>query len=387
MVTMSEKQDFYVVLGVDRTASAKEISDAYRKLAIQYHPDKNPDDDDAVRKFKEAAEAFEVLGDAEKRARYDRYGHAAFEGGGGGHQFRDVSDIFEAFGDIFGGTAFGDIFGGGRGRGRRVRQGADVRADVTLNLVEAARGVSKTVEFERHEKCDECSGTGAAPGSEPEVCGYCAGKGQILQSSGVFRLQTTCPSCRGEGSVINDPCRSCRGKRFVIQRVTRDVTIPAGVDDEMRLRLEGEGEPSPDGGPRGDCYCFIHVEEHELFEREGRHLICRIPITYPQAALGAEVEIPTLDGPETLTIPAGTQPGDVFRLRRKGMPDIQGRGVGDLHVYVQVEIPKRLSEREEELLRELAEEEHSNVSPHRSSFLEKVRDFFSASEDRAAAED
>lgn len=388
MVTMPQKRDYYEVLGVARDATAKQVADAYRKLALKYHPDRNPGDQEAVLRFKEAAEAFEILHDNDKRARYDRYGHAGVDGASGGPHFTDVNDIFNAFGDIFGEGVFGDLFGrGGAGR-RRVRRGADVHCQVTLDLMEAARGVTKTIEFERHETCEECSGTGCARGGKPETCAYCGGRGQVLQSTGVFRIQTTCPSCHGSGTLIKNPCRECRGGGYQLQSVRREVRIPAGVDNDTRLRLEGEGEPSPQGGPRGDCYCIIQVREHPLFQREGQHLIVRMPITYAQAALGAEIEVPTLTGPEELKIAAGTQPGDVFRLRGRGMPDpSRQRGVGDLLVQVSLEVPKKLTERQEELLRELAEEEQTNVSPHRKSFLERVKDYFTGDESDAAEED
>lgn len=374
MATMANtKRDYYEVLGVERGASAKQIADAYRKLAIKFHPDKNPGDEEAVARFKEAAEAFEVLHDSDKRSRYDRYGHAGVENGRGPH-FTDVNDIFSAFGDIFGDSAFGDIFGGRRQA--RVRRGGDVRCQITLDLFEAARGVTKTLEFQRHEKCTSCHGSGAKPGTRPEPCGYCGGRGQVIQSSGIFRMQVTCPSCRGAGSTIKHPCEACGGDAYVLQTVRREIRVPAGVDSDTRLRLEGEGEPSPNGGPRGDCYCFIEVAEHELFVRDGQDLIVRVPISYPQAVLGAEIEVPTLDGVEEISIPAGTQPGQAFRLRGRGMPDPRRRGKGDLVVQVQLEVPKHLSPRHEELLRELADEEHSHVSPHRKSFLERLRGYF-----------
>jgi molecular chaperone DnaJ len=375
MVTMSDKRDYYAVLGVDRSASDKAIADAYRKLAIKYHPDKNPGDEETVVLFKEAAEAFEVLSDREKRARYDRYGDAGL-GGSQGRGFADVNDIFAAFGDIFGDSAFGDLFGGGR---RRANKGGDVRCDVTLDLIEAARGVSKTVEFERHEVCTDCGGSGAKPGTSRSPCGYCGGRGQVVQSSGIFRVQTTCPSCRGAGSIVKDPCTTCRASGFVRNRVKREVQIPAGIDDQMRVRLPGEGEPSPNGGPRGDCYCFIKVKEHSLFQREGQHLVVRMPISYSQAALGAKLEVPTLDGPHELKVPPGTQSGEVFKLRGRGMPSPRGRGVGDLLVQVNIEVPKVLGPRQEELLRQLAEQEHVDVSPHRKSFFDKVREYFGES--------
>lgn len=371
---MAEKRDYYEVLGVSRSASEKEISDAYRKLAMKYHPDRNPGDDSAVEKFKEAAEAFEVLNNPDKRARYDRYGHAGL--GAGAPQFRDVSDIFDAFGDIFGGGIFGDIFGRGARGGRRVRQGADIRCEVVLELEEAARGVTKTVSFRRHEACSTCSGSGAQPGTQRHTCQYCGGRGRVVQSTGIFSLQTTCPSCGGAGSVIEHPCADCRGSGYVSRRVSREVKIPAGVDSQTRLRLQGEGEPSPDGGPPGDCYCFITVKDHALFHRQGQHLVCEVPIGYAQAALGATVDVPTLDGRQRLEIPPGTQNGDVFRLRGHGMPIPQRRGRGDLVVQVFIEVPKRLSAEHERILRELAEVENADVSPKRKTFFQTLKDYF-----------
>lgn len=384
---MAAKRDYYEVLGVARVATETEISAAYRKLAIKYHPDKNPGDDEAVRRFKECAEAYEVLSDSDKRARYDRYGHAGVDGpGGGAPHFTDVNDIFQAFGDIFGDSVFGDLFGGGRrGSGRRVQRGGDVRCDLSLDLLEAARGCTKEVKYRRHQRCTQCNATGARPGSKPETCRYCGGQGQVIQSTGIFRVQTTCPACRGAGSVIKDPCDGCHGEGMVLETVTREVSIPAGVDNQTRLRMTGEGDPSPNGGPPGDCYCFIAVREHPLFARDGQNLICRLPITYSQAALGATVEVPTLTGREELKIPAGTQAGEVFKLRGRGMPDPRQRGTGDLLVQVDLDIPKKLTARQKELLRELANEEHVNVSPQRKTFFEKLKEYF-VSEDTAAEE-
>jgi len=375
---MAGKRDYYEVLGVARTASQKEIADAYRRLALKFHPDANPGDEGATEKFKEAAEAYEVLGDAQKRARYDQFGHAGVEGGA--PHFTEVEDIFEAFGDIFSGGLFGDFFGGGRRRGRRSRRGADVRVDVTLNLEEAARGVRKTVEFPRSHRCESCHGSGSAPGSRPEPCRRCGGRGQIVQSAGILRVQTSCPACQGAGSVISDPCTACRGQGYVAARVRVDVAIPAGIDDGMRVRLPGEGEPSPDGGPSGDCYCFVSVRPHRLFQRDGLHLILRLPISYSQAALGATVDVPTLGGKEELTITAGTQPGDVFRLRGRGMPDPRGSARGDLLVQTYIEVPRRLSAKQTSLLRELAELEHADVTPERKTFLQTLRDYFNPPE-------
>lgn len=376
------QRDYYEVLGVTRTATSSEISVAYRKLAVQYHPDRNPGDGEATEKFKEAAEAFEVLNDADKRSRYDRFGHAGLNGQYGAHHFTDVEDIFSAFGDLF-----GDLFGGGRGGRRGVQKGRDVRCDVTLTLKEAANGVTKTVEFQRHDKCMKCSGSGAAEGSRREVCSYCRGQGRVIQSAGIVRIQTTCPSCHGEGSTIKHPCPSCRGSGQVLKKVTTEVQIPAGVDDEMRVRITGEGEPSPNGGPPGDCYCFISVLAHPLFERDGQHLVCRIPITYAQAALGTTLEVPTLEGRGEVEIPSGTQSGAVFKLGGKGMPDPRRRGMGDLLVQVIIEVPKKLSKEEQTLLRELAELERKHVAPERKSFFAKLKTYFTADEEESKLAD
>jgi molecular chaperone DnaJ len=380
MATMAGKRDYYEVLGIDRSASDGQISEAYRKLALKFHPDRNPGDEEAVGKFKEAAEAFEVLSHDEKRAAYDRYGHAGLSGGGA-PQFHDLGDIFEAFGDILGGGGlFGDVFGRGRGRGRQARRGGDIRCDVTLDLLEAAHGTAKIVQFERHQKCDTCGGSGAKPGTRPEVCSYCGGHGAVVQNAGIFSMQTTCPSCHGSGAVIRQRCSSCHGSGYLPGRVTRKIDIPPGVDTGTQMRLHGEGEPSGSGGPPGDCYCVIHVSEHALFRREGQHLICQVPIAYPQAALGAVIEVPTLDGREELTIPAGTQPGEVFTLRGRGMPDPRHRGRGDLLVQVSIEVPKKLAERHEQVLRELAEIENTHVTPKRKSFVDKLKEYFQSEE-------
>jgi molecular chaperone DnaJ len=373
---MASKRDYYEVLGVSRDASQREIAGAYRRLAIKYHPDSHPGDAEATALFKEAAEAYEVLSDPEKRSRYDQFGHAGVHGPAGGG-FADVEDIFDAFGDIFGGGGiFGDLFGGGRGRRRtRHTRGADVKCEVTLTLAEAARGVTRKVRFDRSEVCGRCRGTGAKPGSSGETCRRCNGHGQVVQSAGILRVQTTCPDCHGSGQVITDPCEQCRGRGFVARQVELEVAIPAGVDDGMRVRLAGEGERSRDGGPPGDCYCFIRVKPHSLFKREGNNLYVEVPISYTQAALGAEIEIPTIEATDHLNVPAGTQSGDVFRLHGLGLPDPRTGAVGDLLVQTYVEVPKRLQPKEEELLRELAELEHRHVSPRRKSFLDKLRDY------------
>lgn len=375
MAKMATKRDYYEVLGVARDATSKDLAAAYRKLAIQFHPDKNPGDDEAVQRFKEAAEAFEVLNDSAKRSRYDRFGHAGVEGPGGATQFRDLNDIFAAFGDVFGEGVFGEFFGGGR-RERRSRRGGDLRVDVTLDLLECARGASRTIKFDRLERCDACQGSGAKPGSSPVPCRYCGGRGQVVQESGIFRVQTHCPACHGAGTVIESPCPTCRGEGQVRRGVEREVKIPAGVDHQSRVRITGEGHHSANGGPPGDCYCFIGVQEHPLFHREGMDLVCQIPIMFSQAALGTKLEVPTLDGRDELEVPPGTQHGEVFRLRGRGMPDPRRRGRGDLMVQVVIEVPKTVTRRQQELLRELAEEERVNVSPHQKSFFEKLRDYF-----------
>lgn len=366
------KRDFYEVLGVEKSSSQDEIARAYRKLALKYHPDSNQGDTEAIHKFKEAAEAYEVLSDEQKRARYDRFGHAGNDGQGG---FRDVGDIFEAFGDVFGGTIFEDFFGGGRGR-TRVRRGADLRCDVTLDLAEAARGVTKTVSLTRHATCDSCSGSGAAAGSQPEACRRCQGRGQVVQATGVLRVQTTCPICRGSGKTISNPCKSCDGHGLRPHEVKLEVKIPPGVDDDMRVRLQGEGQPSPDGGPRGDAYCFIHVKPHPIFKRDGHDLILQLPIAFSQAALGASIEVPTLDGRKSLDIANGTQSGTVYRLRGQGMPDPHTGAKGDLLVQTIIEVPKKLGKRQQELLRELAELDEKNISPERKGFMDRIVAYF-----------
>ncbi len=376
---MVDQRDYYEVLGVGRRASSTEITAAYRKLAVRFHPDKNPGDAEAASRFKEAARAFEVLSDDDLRSRYDRFGHAGVEGGRR-HDFNDISDVFEAFGDLFGGGIFGDAFGGGRQRGSRARKGRDVFCQVHLSLVEAARGVTKTVEFDRHETCGECDGSGARKGTAPQPCDYCGGRGQVIQSAGVFRLQTTCPACRGAGSVVKERCPACGGEGVTEEHASRKVTIPAGVDRDVRVRLAGEGEPGAAGGPPGDCYCVIEIEDHPFLARDGKDLHCEVPVSFTQAALGATVDVPTLDGPKPLEIARGTQPGDVIRVRGLGMPEVRGRGVGDLHVHVHVEVPRNVSGRTEELLRELAAEEHASVSPKRTSFFTKLAEYFQGKE-------
>ena len=365
------KPDYYEILEVERTASDEEIGAAYRRAAMKYHPDRNPGDEEAVMRFKLCAEAFEVLRDPEKRGIYDQYGHEGLERSGNG--FQGFQDIF-SFGDIFGDSIFGSFFGGGSRRGR-VQQGADIRCTLTLDLHEAARGVTREIRYRRREVCETCHGSGAKPGTEPETCRYCGGRGQVQQSTGIFSIQTTCPRCQGRGRIIAEPCPKCSGAGLVPHEVTREIRIPAGVDSGTRLRLQGEGERSPNGGPPGDCYVFIQIKPHPFFHREGQDIICQVPIGYAQAALGAEVEIPTLDGPEKVKIPAGTQNGDVIKMRGRGMPTPRRNMAGDLLIQVFIEVPTKISPEHEKLLRDLARFEGDNVFPERTSFCGKLKKF------------
>ena len=381
MVSMASKRDYYEVLGVPRDAAADQIKKAYKKLALANHPDRNPGDEEAVARFKEASEAFEVLNDSEKRARYDRFGHAGVSGAGAGAGagFHDLDDFMDVFSEMFGGG--GAFFGGGGRRRSRAQRGNSLRTSITIDLLEAASGCQRDLELRRQETCHTCGGSGAAPGSRPETCDYCGGRGQIVQSQGIFRIQTTCPACAGAGSVVRNKCRDCAGSGRTLETVRLEVKVPAGVDNGMQLCLRGEGEPGANGGPRGDLYVDIHVREHPLFQRDGQNLTCRVPITYTQAALGTELEIPLIKGRRQLTVPPGTQPGEIFQLRGLGMPDPHGGRPGDLYVQVQVEVPKKVGGRQEELLRELAELEHRDVSAHRKSFFEKLKEYFVAEDE------
>jgi len=367
------KRDYYEVLGIARSASKDEISIAYRKLAMKYHPDRNPGNEEAIEQFKLCATAYEVLGNPEKRSLYDQYGHAGIEAHGGGPQFHDVNDIFGAFGSFF-----GDLFGGGEGgRHRRPAQGNDVRCNLTIDLHEAARGVTKEISFRRHETCSTCKGNGSKPGKSPERCPYCGGQGRITQSAGIFSIQTTCPKCRGQGMIITDPCPDCRGYGMIQQTIKREIKIPAGVETGTKLRMPGEGDRSPERGPPGDCYVFITVKPHPLFQRDGQDLVCRVPISYPQAALGAEIEIPTLDGREKVEIPAGTQNNDIITLRGRGMPIPRRSIAGDLHIQVYIEVPRKLKAEHRKLLQQLAELEGDHILPERKNFFGKLSDFVS----------
>jgi molecular chaperone DnaJ len=377
---MGSKRDYYEVLGVRKDADGEEIKRAYRKLAMEHHPDRNVGDKEAEEKFKEAAEAYDVLRDPAKRERYDRYGHAGLNDLGGPN-FNNPQSVFDLFGDIF-----GDIFGGGP-RGRRGPQpGRDLQMGIEVTLEEAFRGTTKTVTIPREELCSECSGKGARPGTEPVTCRRCNGAGVVAVNQGFFRIQQTCRGCGGQGRVITDPCPNCHGEGRVEVKRTIDVSMPPGVDNGIRIRLGGEGEAGDPGAPRGDLYCVIRVREHTLFQRERDHLICQVPITISQAALGGEIEIPTLDGPITHTLKRGLQSGDVVTIGGKGMPSLRGGRRGDLHVQVLIETPRHLTKRQEELFRELAEIDKSHVSPHRKSFLDKLKDFFAGSAPAAKSE-
>lgn len=377
---MATQTCYYEILSVSRNAAGDEIKKAYRKLAIKYHPDRNQGDEAAVEKFKEASEAFDVLSDQTKRSRYDQLGHAGVQGAGGRSDggFNDVNDIFSAFGDIFEGFGFGGSGnGGGRGRGRSgARKGASLETTIVLDLPEAASGCTRELEISRRETCDACDGSGAKADSSAVNCGTCGGHGQVIQSQGFFRVQTTCPACKGEGKTIKDPCEDCSGSGRMMKKSTLEVTIPGGVDNGMQMPIRGEGEAGVKGGPRGDLHVNFKVKEHPLFRREGQDLLCRVPVSYSQAALGAEIDVPTLTGGEKLQIKSGTQPGHVTRLRHKGMPDPNGRHhVGDLLVEIQIEVPKKVEGRQAELLRELAEIEQANVMPEKSSFFDHLKSF------------
>lgn len=377
MPMATTRRDYYEVLEVRRDASAEEIKRAYRQLALKNHPDRNPGDEAAERRFKEAAEAYEVLSDPNQRARYDRYGHAGVDASGI-HNFRSPEDIMSVFSEIFGDNLFGSFL---TPRRRGPRPGQDLLMKLEIELEEAARGATRPIEVTRHEVCEECGGNGAKKGTSPVTCDYCRGQGQVVQSRGFFQMATTCPACGGEGKRVVDPCGKCRGSGRQSKTVQLKVDIPPGVDTGMWLQLRNQGEPGDPGAPRGNLRIQIQIREHRFFERQGNDLYCQVPISFAQAALGADIEVPTLEGAEILHVPRGTQSGDVLRLRGRGMPDINGRGRGDEHVEVVIETPRKLSARQEELLRELAELDHADVSPKRKNFFEKLRDYFTEETD------
>jgi molecular chaperone DnaJ len=378
------KRDYYEVLGVERSATEQELKSAYRKLALKYHPDRNPGDHTAEERFKEAAEAYAVLADADKRSRYDRFGHAGVGGAAGAGPgfdptiFADFSDIFSGLGDFFG---FGDIFGGRR-RGGPMR-GADLRYDLEIAFEESASGTETTIQIPREEACETCGGSGAAPGTSPSVCPQCHGRGQLRYQQGFLTIARPCGQCRGAGRVVTKPCQACRGAGRVTHERKITVKIPAGIASGQRMRLFNEGEHGAQGGPPGDLYVVVHVREHEFFQREGDDLYLELPVGFPTLALGGHVEVPTLNGRQKLDVPAGTQSGQRFRLRSKGMPNVAGRGSGDIYVVVRAEVPRKLTKAQKRLLEQLA----ASLGPEKSEpvtanagerpFFERVKDIFS----------
>ena len=368
---MSVEADYYELLEIERTADDGTIKSTYRKLAMRWHPDKNPGDRAAEAKFKAISEAYECLKDPQKRAAYDRFGHEAFKQGmsgggqGGGAGFSDLGDIFE--------TIFGSAFGGG-GR-NQARRGADLRYDMEIDLAEAFHGKQADIEIEVAAKCEPCAGSGAEPGTGTRRCNLCGGHGQVRAQQGFFMVERTCPTCHGRGEVIEKPCKSCRGEGRVDTPQTLDVAIPPGVDTGTRIRLAGKGEAGPFGAPAGDLYIFIHIRRHPVFERDGTNLVTRVPIAFTTAALGGEIEIPGLDGQRiTVEIPAGIQSGKQLRKRGAGMPVLQGRGRGDLVTEIMVETPSKLSARQKELLRELQETETGDETPQSKGFFDRIKE-------------
>ena len=377
------KRDYYQVLGVERDATDQQIKSAYRKLALKHHPDRNPGKAEAEEQFKEAAEAYAVLADREKRSLYDRFGHAGVgsAAGAGGFDptiFADFSDIFSGLGDVFG---FGDIFGARRRRGGPQR-GSDLRYDLEITFEESAKGTETSIQIPREETCETCKGSGASPGTSAETCGQCRGSGQLRYQQGFLTVARPCPNCRGTGKTIAKPCTTCRGAGRLAKDRKLTVKIPAGIATGQRLRLHGEGEHGSAGGPPGDLYVVVHVQEHPFFHREGDDLFYQLPIGFPTLALGGSIKVPTLNGREEVHVPAGTQPGARFRLRGKGMPNVSGRGHGDLHVIASVAVPKKLNKDQKHLLEELAKSlpQHDLDLDRQDDgdkpFFERVKDIF-----------
>jgi molecular chaperone DnaJ len=375
MATATMKMDYYEVLGVERTADDGELKTAYRKLAMQFHPDRNPNNPEAEERFKVCSEAYQVLTDPDKRAAYDRYGHAGVNGAsgfGGGNPFQGQGDLGDIFGDLF-----GEMFNmGGQRRASRAQRGRDLKYEMQLEFEEAVFGKEEEIKIRRAEVCEDCSGTGSEKGKQPETCQQCGGRGQIRSQQGFFSVARTCPVCSGTGSIIRTPCKTCHGDA----RVTREhkilVKVPAGVEDNTRIRYSGEGEAGRFGGPAGDFYVVLSVKAHKFFERDGDDLHCVIPVSFPQAALGTELEIATLEGPETLKIPEGTQSGKEFKLRGKGVPHLNQHGKGDLIVEVRVQTPSKLNKQQKELMKQLAETMTVENAPTSRGLFDKVKDMF-----------
>lgn len=376
---MNGKRDYYEVLGVGRSASEQEIKSAYRKLALQYHPDRNPGNAQAEERFKEAAEAYSVLSDQQKRAGYDQFGHAGVgsaAGGGGGFDPSTFSDFSDILGDLFG---FSDLFGGGRrGGGNRPQRGSDLRYDLQITFEEAAFGTTTKIKIPRHQTCLQCTGSGSQKGSGPTTCPTCNGYGQVRYQQGFFAIARTCSHCQGSGQVIKNPCPSCRGQGRVEKERTLELKIPPGVDTGSKLRVSGEGDAGPNNGPSGDLYVVIRVQEHEFFERREHDLFCHIPLSFPQAALGAELSVPTLEGEtERLEIPSGTQTGSTFRIKGRGISKRGGSARGDLFITVDVVVPGKLSREQKDLLTKFAGTIETENKPLPKKILERVREIFS----------
>ncbi|GAA0412949.1 molecular chaperone DnaJ [Massilia aurea] len=377
MPTMA-KRDFYEILGVAKGASEDEIKKSYRKLAMKFHPDRNPDNKEAEEKFKEVKEAYEMLTNPEKREAYDRYGHAGVDPNSGmGGMGGGAGGFGDAFGDIF-----GDIFGGGRGgrsAGPQVYRGADLRYNLEITLEQAAHGFDTTIRVPSWDKCDTCHGSGAKPGTQPVTCTTCAGHGQVRMQQGFFSVQQTCPKCHGSGKIIPEPCAACGGAGRIKRNKTLEVKIPAGIDNGMRIRSSGNGEPGTNGGPAGDLYVEIHIKPHTVFQREGDDLHCEMPISFSKAALGGEIEVPTLTGKVSFTVPEGTQTGKTFRLKGKGIKNVRSGYTGDLFCHVIVETPVKLTDKQKDMLREferLTIEGGAKHSPQSKGWMDKVKDFF-----------
>ncbi len=381
---MAEADDYYAILGVSRDASPEEIKRAYRRCAIKYHPDRNPGDKEAEARFKLCAEAYEVLSDPEKRARYDRYGKEGLRGAGV-HDWAhaDVRDIFSMFEDIFG---LGDLFGGFGRRHRGPQPGHSLRCTIELDLEEVLTGAEKTVRLTRRERCTACGGTGAAAGGR-QRCPTCGGAGRVQQGGGFFRLVRDCPQCGGRGTVVTRPCSTCRGEGLIEARRTLDIRIPPGIEDGQRIRCAGEGEAGEPGAPRGDLYVEVRVRPHPLFERHGRDLLLQVPIGFDQAALGDRIEVPTLDGWESIDLAPGTQSGDLYRLPGRGLPGLDGRSRGDLLVQVVVEVPRKLSRRQQAALRDFARDEKAGAMPQRDAFRRRCEAYRAARRSAARGEE